>query len=73
MGKHDQKRLIRKLDLELFLSRIKFHPYPKASLEQYTVSEAVASTMLYFAAYGSCRGEAPYTFVTNPLTVAVVW
>jgi putative methylase len=51
MGKPAQKRLIRKLDLELFLSRIKPHPSPQASLEQYTVSEAIAATMLYIAAY----------------------
>jgi putative methylase len=51
MGEPAQKRLIRKLDLELFLSKIKPHPSPQASLEQYTVSEAVAATMLYFAAY----------------------
>jgi putative methylase len=51
MGEPAQKRLIRKLDLEWFLSRIKPHPSPQANLEQYTVSEAVAATMLYFAAY----------------------
>jgi putative methylase len=51
MGKPAQKRLIRKLDLELFLHQVKPHPSPKASLEQYTVSEAVASAMLYLAAY----------------------
>jgi len=51
MGKPAQKRLIRKLDLELFLSQIQPHPHPQAHLEQYTVSEAVAATMLYLAAY----------------------
>jgi putative methylase len=51
MGKPAQKRLIRKLDLERFLSGIEPHPSPKASLEQYTVSEAVAATVLYMAAY----------------------
>ena len=51
MGNPAQKRLIRKLDLELFLSRIKPQSSPQASLEQYTISEAVAATMLYFAAY----------------------
>jgi putative methylase len=51
MGKPAQKRLIRKLDLELFLSTIKPHSEPKASLEQYTISESVAATMLYLAAY----------------------
>lgn len=51
MGKPAQKRLIRKLDLELFLSQIKPHPEPKASLEQYTISESAAATMLYLAAY----------------------
>jgi putative methylase len=51
MGKSAQKRLIRKLELELFLSQIEPQPSPKADLEQYTVSEAVAASMLYLAAY----------------------
>jgi putative methylase len=51
MGRPAQKRLIRKLDLELFLSKIKPHPSPNAGLEQYTTSEPVAATMLYLAAY----------------------
>ena len=51
MGEPAQKRIIRKLDLELFLSRVKPHPSPTASLEQYTTSESVAATMLYLAAY----------------------
>lgn len=51
MGNPAQKRLIRKLDLELFLSRIKPHPSPNVRLEQYTTSESVAARMLYLAAY----------------------
>jgi len=51
MGKPAQKRLIRKLDLERFLSQIEPHPSPQARLEQYTVSEAIAATVLYLAAY----------------------
>jgi len=51
MGEPAQKRLVRKLDLERFLSQIKPHPSPQASLEQYTVSEAVAAAMLFIAAY----------------------
>lgn len=51
MGEPAQKRLIRKLDLERFLSQIKPHPSPQARLEQYTVSEAVAAAMLFIAAY----------------------
>jgi putative methylase len=51
MGKPAQKRLVRKLDLERFLSQIEPHPSPQVSLEQYTVSEAVAATVLYLAAY----------------------
>lgn len=53
MGKLAQKRLIRKLELERFLSQIEPNPSPKASLEQYTVSEAVAATVLYLAAYAN--------------------
>ena len=53
MGEPAQKRLVRKLELERFLSQIKPHPSPKASLEQYTVSEAVAAAMLYVAAYAN--------------------
>ena len=51
MGNPAQKRIIRKLDLELFLSRIKPHPTPNVRLEQYTTSESVAATMLHLAAY----------------------
>jgi len=46
-----QKRLVRKLDLEMFLNQVKPHPSPKPSLEQYTVPTDVAATMLYIAAY----------------------
>jgi putative methylase len=51
MGNPAQKRLTRKLELELFLSQIKPHPSPNARLEQYTTSESAAATLLYLAAY----------------------
>jgi putative methylase len=51
MGEHAQKRLIRKLDLERFLSQVASQPNPKVHLEQYTVSEQIATNMLYVAAY----------------------
>lgn len=51
MGRIMQKRLIRKLELETFLSLIDPHPSPKPSLEQYTIPPDVAATMLYIAAY----------------------
>ncbi len=53
MGEHDQRRLIRKLDLERLISRVKPHPSPSANLEQYTLSESAAATVLYFAAYSN--------------------
>jgi putative methylase len=53
MGKHAQKRIIRKLDLELFLSKIAPQLTPQAHLEQYTVSWSVASSILHIAAYAS--------------------
>ena len=46
-----QKRLVRKLELERFLSSIESHPAPKVGLEQYTISADVAATILYIAAY----------------------
>jgi putative methylase len=46
-----QKRLVRKLDLEMFLSQIQSNPSPRPDLEQYTISTDVAATMLYIAAY----------------------
>jgi putative methylase len=46
-----QKRIARKLDLEMLLSNVKPHPTPGPSLEQYTVSVNVAAQMLYMAAY----------------------
>ena len=53
MGEHAQKRLIRKLDLERFLSTVAPQPNPKVHLEQYTVSEQIAANMLYIAAYAN--------------------
>jgi putative methylase len=53
MGEHAQKRLIRKLDLERFLSKVSPQPNPQVHLEQYTVSEQLAANMLYIAAYAN--------------------
>ena len=54
-----QKRLARKLDLEMLLSKVKPHPTPSPSLEQYTVTASVAAQMLYMAAYtyGDIEGK----------------
>jgi len=46
-----QKRIVRKLDLEMLISKVEPHPSPKTSLEQYTIPANVAATMLYLAAY----------------------
>ncbi|MCJ7469247.1 METTL5 family protein [Candidatus Bathyarchaeota archaeon] len=51
MGRVMQKRLVRKLDLELALSKIQPYSEPAPDLEQYTISADVAATMLYIAAY----------------------
>ena len=53
MGEYAQKRIIRKLDLELFLSKIAPQPTPQANLEQYTISPSIASNILYIAAYAN--------------------
>jgi putative methylase len=53
MGEHAQKRIIRKLDLELFLSKIAPQPTPQAHLEQYTISQSIASNILYISAYAN--------------------
>ncbi|MDD3730594.1 MAG: METTL5 family protein [Endomicrobiaceae bacterium] len=49
MERNDQKRIVRKLDLELFLGSLEPQPNPKAALEQYTITESVAANMLYIA------------------------
>ena len=46
-----QKRLVRKLDLERFISKIEPHPAPNAYLEQYTIPADLAAEILYIAAY----------------------
>jgi putative methylase len=46
-----QKRLVRKLDLEIAISKIAPHPSPKAYLEQYTIPPEVAAEILYMATY----------------------
>ena len=51
MGRIMQKRLVRKLELEMLLSQIEPHPSPKPSLEQYTIPADIAATMLHIAAY----------------------
>jgi putative methylase len=51
MERYDQKRLIRKLDLELFLGGLEVMPNPKWELEQYTTPEQIAANILYIAAY----------------------
>jgi putative methylase len=48
-----QKRLARKLDLEVMLSKTLPHPAPTPDLEQYTISADAAATMLYIAAYSN--------------------
>jgi len=48
-----QKRLVRKVELEMLLSHIESHPSPRADLEQYTIPTDVAATMLYIAAYSN--------------------
>jgi putative methylase len=48
-----QKRLVRKLDLEMFLSQIEPHPSPRPNIEQYAIPTDVAATMLYIAAYAN--------------------
>ncbi|MCL1965902.1 MAG: METTL5 family protein [Candidatus Bathyarchaeota archaeon] len=53
MAEHAQKRIIRKLDLELFLSTVQVNPTPNVTLEQYTISESIAATMLHIAAYAN--------------------
>ena len=51
MGEFAQKRIIRKLDLELFLSQLAAQPSPQAHLEQYTISPKVAANILHLAAF----------------------
>ncbi len=51
MGRTMQKRLVRKLDLEIALSKVKPHPSPKVSLEQYTITPKAAAEILYLATY----------------------
>jgi putative methylase len=46
-----QRRLVRKLDLDMLLSQVAPNPNPKPNLEQYTIPADVAGTMLYMAAY----------------------
>lgn len=46
-----RKRLVRKLDLERALAKIKPHTTPSAYLEQYTITPEVAAELLFIAAY----------------------
>jgi len=51
MGTTAHKRLVRRLELERTLQEVEPHPSPKACLEQYTISTAVAAEILFIAAY----------------------
>jgi putative methylase len=51
MARPNQKRLVRKRDLERALSEIEPHLFPKAHLEQYTTSSKVVAEVLYLAGY----------------------
>ena len=51
MGNPTQKRIIRRIDLERFLSQVKTFQNPSAKLEQYAVSEKVAGILLFLATY----------------------
>jgi putative methylase len=46
-----QRRLVRKRNLEIALSKVEAHPAPKAYLEQYTIPENIAAEILFIAAY----------------------
>jgi putative methylase len=54
-----QKRITRKLDLEMLLSKIPPHPSPNAYLEQYVTPPDIAANMLHIAAcnYDSIIGK----------------
>ncbi len=45
------QRIIKKKTLEIMLERLESHPKPSVSLEQYTTSVRVASTILFMAGY----------------------
>lgn len=51
MGKTVQRRMVRKRNLEIALSKVEAHPTPKAYLEQYTIPANTAAEILYIAAY----------------------
>ena len=46
-----QRKLVRKLDLEVAIATVSPHPSPKAYLEQYTISAEAAAEILYIATY----------------------
>lgn len=46
-----QRRLVRKRNLEIALSKVESHPQPRAYLEQYTIPEDIAAEILFIAAY----------------------
>ncbi len=51
MGKTVRKRMVRKRNLEIALSKVEAHPTPKAYLEQYTIPANIAAEILCIAAY----------------------
>lgn len=51
MGRFDQQRIIRKIELEKLLAQIRPPPIPKVNLEQYTTPEKTVANILYLIAY----------------------
>ena len=43
--------MIKKRELEIFLSKLKVNPAPKFLMEQYTTPPYLAANLLYMAAY----------------------
>jgi putative methylase len=53
MGRFNQKRIIRKIELEKLLTQISPPLSPKVNLEQYTTPEKIVANILYLIAYSN--------------------
>jgi putative methylase len=45
------REILRKRDIEILLDKLKPHPHPRASLEQYTIPSNTAAEILFIASY----------------------
>ncbi|MGP3667787.1 MAG: METTL5 family protein [Candidatus Bathyarchaeota archaeon] len=71
------REVVRKRELEIFLSKVKPHPQPKLILEQYTLPPNLAANILYTATYTfndiTCKSVCDLGCGSGMLALGAAW